>query len=509
MIYCEKAGKKVTGSRRKNCILFILLGAWIFFIYRRVHMSWLFIDDLYIWNDFSSMSFKEFVFPKLTSYFRPVYWFLVWAELSLAGQNMGLIVFINLSVLLITGTVLFGFLKKLSRDTSAAFFLTLMFVTSRFSYYNVSQIIGIMEASALLTVICMCRLLYGFIHDKKEWRYLLSVLLYVLSAFTHERYMVLFPMLVFSVSAAGFLSGKKGHGFTAFLNLALSLLSFAFIQFMRIKVTGSLIPQGTGGTEVAETFSEKQFVINCLSQVCYLFGINAGPVHLNGMPWEETPLLLRAVPVLFTAVVIRITWMFFLQAKSSGKKEKKDIYITLLLFAGFIIGMVTASSVTIRVEMRWIYSSFAVCCMILSFMHGYLYEAEPCTGGGRNVRMITLLTVTACVLMMIFDISCKQASKDLYLNEEQHRRESFLERTYGAYGDDVLSMRIYVIGNFYQVSAFEEQNFHRPSGMFPEPLSITHVETLDEIPVEDPDIIVLYEDPETDTYEYAAYKEAS
>lgn len=501
--------EKVAGSRRKNCILYLLLAAWIFFIYRKVHMSWLFVDDLYIWNDFSSMTFKEFVFPKTAAYFRPVYWFLVWNVLHLAGENLGLIVYINLSVLLTTGIVLFGFLKKLSGDTLAAFMMTMMFVTSRFSYYNVSQIIGIMEAAALFDVICMCRLLYEFIHDGKERRFLLSVLLYILCAFTHERYMVLFPMLVFAVSARGFLLGKREHRREAFADLALSAAAFLFIQYMRIKVTGALIPAGTGGTEVTETFSKKQFVLNGLSQLCYMFGINAGPVHLNGMPWRDTPVVLKAVSVLFIALIVRIAWLFFAKLKTAAGEEKKDAFITLLLFAGFITGLVTASSVTIRVEMRWIYASFAVCCMILACMHGVLYKAEPDEPGKTKIRLVTLMTVTACVLMMIFDISCRAASKDLYLNEEQNRKESFLERTCGRYGDDVFDMKIYVIGNFYQVSEFEEMNFYRPGALLPEPLSITHVESVDEIPTEDPDIIVLYEDPETDTYEYANYKSVS
>ncbi|MCQ2400340.1 MAG: hypothetical protein MJ059_00235 [Lachnospiraceae bacterium] len=499
----------MTKSLWKNLIWYILLAAWIFFIYRKVHMSWLFIDDLYIWKDYSEMSFREFVFPKLTAYYRPVYWILVWLELKAVGSNIGLIVYINLAVLSITGMVLFDFLCKLSKNVFAAFMVTLMFVTSRFSYYDVSQIIGIMEAAALLTVICMCRCLYDFIHDRKEWRFLLSVLMYILCAFTHERYMVLFPMLVFAVSAAGYLKGEKNHGIDAFINLVLALAAFAFIQFMRIRVTGSIIPAGTGGTEVTETFSKKLFVKNCLSELCYLFGINAGPIHLNGLPWSETPVVLKAVVVLFMAVLVRICMMFFKELKTFTPVKRKDALVTLLFFAGFIIGMITASSVTIRVEMRWIYASFAVCCMILSYMHGVLSDAEPVADGKKNVLMVTILTVLACVLMMTFDMSCRALSKDLYVNEEQNRKESFLEKTYGKYGDDVINMRIYVIGNFYQVSEFEEQNFHRPGALFPEPLSITHVDTVDEIPVEDDDIIVLYEDPEKDTYEYANYREVS
>lgn len=496
----------LTVEFRKNLICFAILAAWVFLIYRKVHMSWLFIDDLYIWNDFSSMSFKEFVFPEKTAYFRPVYWLLVWLELKAAGENLGTVVFINLSVLTVTGFVLFLFLRKLSKDTFTAFFITLMFLTSRFSYYNVSQIIGIMEAWALLSVILMCRLLYGFIHDKKPWKFMLSVLLYILCAFTHERYMVLFPMLVFAVSAAGFLSGKKKHGVTAAAELAVSVLAFAFVQYMRIKVTGNLIPSGTGGTAVTETFTKKLFVKNCLSQVCYLFGINAGPIHLNGMPWNETPLVLKAVAVVFTALIVRICMLFISELKT---KDVKEPVAVLLLFAGFAAGMITASSVTIRVEMRWIYATFAVCCMILSYMCGICRSTLSDNDGKITVSTVSVLAVAACVLMMVFDISCRAASKDLYLNEEQNRKESFLLRTYGKYGNDVLNMRIYVIGNFYQVTEFEEKNFHRPSAMFPEPLEIIHVESVDEIPVSDPDIIVLYEDPETDTYEYANYKEAS
>ena len=60
------------------------------------------------------------------------------------------------------------------------------------------------------------------------------------------------------------------------------LLSFLLVQIIRAFTIGSILPAGTGGTQVADTFSLADTFKYAVSQIAYVFGINAGPEHLNG-----------------------------------------------------------------------------------------------------------------------------------------------------------------------------------------------------------------------------------
>lgn len=52
--------------------------------------------------------------------------------------------------------------------------------------------------------------------------------------------------------------------------------SFLVVQAIRFLTIGSISPAGTGGTDVADTFHLSETIRYALSQVLYLFGINAG-----------------------------------------------------------------------------------------------------------------------------------------------------------------------------------------------------------------------------------------
>ncbi len=65
--------------------------------------------------------------------------------------------------------------------------------------------------------------------------------------------------------------------------------SFGLVQLIRAFTIGTVLPAGTGGTQVAETLNIPQAIGFAFSQAAYIFGINAGPEHLNGCPWGQSP----------------------------------------------------------------------------------------------------------------------------------------------------------------------------------------------------------------------------
>ncbi len=60
------------------------------------------------------------------------------------------------------------------------------------------------------------------------------------------------------------------------------MVSFGAVMAIRRLNIGSVVPAGTGGTQVTETYSLSEAIGYALSQVAYIFGCNAGPEHLDG-----------------------------------------------------------------------------------------------------------------------------------------------------------------------------------------------------------------------------------
>ena len=467
----------------KEIIAVALLALAAMILNRKVHISWMFIDDLNIWDWYRCETFWEFTFPKTAGHLRTVSWAAIWLLFKAAGTNMQIIIFTLIALLVFTAVYLRRFFEELSGSYIVSVFLSLVFVASRFSYYNVSQVLGLTEALSLMFAVFMCRRTWRYLHDANERNISLGILYYVLATLSHERYMVLLPILFYVVTV-----NKKEKRKALWVIITTAV--FVALQFARWKVIGSILPAGTGGSDVVADFTKKGFVLNVLSQLAYMVGINAGPEWLCGTSWQSTPVLIKGLVVIFLALLVRIFMIFF----GCVKERKRFPTVEFLFFAGFVIGLVTASSVAVRLEMRWIYVSFTAALLLMAYLHGFCLETKRTN--------ISLLLILACLLMIFCDIWYRDHEEALYLEMEQRRRESFIEKTYGAFGDRVVDIDIYILKNFYNLREYEEKLFNKPIGLFEGTLNITHVDSMEEIPADGKEKIVLYEIPEKDVYEY-------
>ncbi|MDO4488828.1 MAG: glycosyltransferase family 39 protein, partial [Eubacteriales bacterium] len=202
-----------------DAVALLVITAFVLIVNRGVHMSWLFVDDLYLWNDFNeNPGFLGYVFPKHANYFRPVYWLMAWSVLKIAGTNLQMVIYVNLLILIITSFILYSFLRSLLRGVGGGYVLSLLlsvaFSICRFSFYQVSQLVGLVESVALLFVLLMMISLYGYMKEGCTLKFFAGLLCYILAVLTHERYMVLLPMLFYAVifegegSVFGFLNAK-------------------------------------------------------------------------------------------------------------------------------------------------------------------------------------------------------------------------------------------------------------------------------------------------------------
>ena len=223
----------------------------------------------------------------------------------------------------------------------------------------------------------------------------------------------------------------------------------AFLFFsIRSLAIGSFVPKGTGGTEVQDGFSLSKALSHAFSQVFYIFGIQAGPDYLAGIPWEEVGRKHRYVIYASIAVLAFSILLALLFAIRKGKL-KKEFFGKNILFLCFIALCIGCSSITIRVEMRWVYVSFAAALLYFAYLLG-----------NTGMPIPTFFALLFVCLRFPAEMKYRESFPRIYFWEDQDRMNSLAEQTIGKYGRDyVLGKQVYILENNYKMSKFYGDTF--------------------------------------------------
>ena len=223
----------------------------------------------------------------------------------------------------------------------------------------------------------------------------------------------------------------------------------AFLFFsIRSLAIGSFVPKGTGGTEVQDGFSLTKALSHAFSQAFYIFGIQAGPDYLAGIPWEEVGRKHRYVIYASIAVLAFSILLALLFAIRKGKL-KKEFFGKNILFLCFIALCIGCSSITIRVEMRWVYVSFAAALLYFAYLLG-----------NTGMPIPTFFALLFVCLRFPAEMKYRESFPRIYFWEDQDRMNSLAEQTIGKYGRDyVLGKQVYILENNYKMSKFYGDTF--------------------------------------------------
>lgn len=479
--------KDIKKFKAIDLIFIALIFAWAFFINNNMRMMGLYDpDDLREWVAYSYYSFPDFCFPEWGLNYRPVFWMIEYLEFIIAGSHFGRIIKINILMLSCIASVCYLYMKNLSGSRVVSFFLSGAIVASRFSYYAIGTLFGSMEMMAMFFAIAISICLFVFMQNGKKQYYYLGVLAYLLVVFTHERYLVLLPMFYYVL----IMSSDK-HVWRYVTPAGVFILNL----FVRMKFTGKAVPSGAGGTNVAETYHFGDGIKNFVSQLKYLAGINDGPQHLNGREWvnvsEKFKLLVYA-GIMFMAIIAAVFLIKIIIEAIKGESRNSRLALRdIVFFMGFIIGCIACSSLTFRVEIRWIYVSFCFMCFCFAYMFGYIRR------GSQILEIVAGALVVILSLIMINENWVYRADwKNLYCFERREAVNSLCDETYWKYKEDVFDKQVYIIGNEfalpemydeYYIKSFDATRQYRGC-------EIIHVNSIDEIPKIDENTIVLAED---------------
>lgn len=490
-------------------VLLLLFGL---FINRHLSIRALYGDDLYLWSFYGCEDFWSFTFPKVTKgNFRPFYWAMSFLEFWLIGPHVHWYARFNVLLNVVIAWVIYFFSRRLSRLTrvphgmllgQAVGLLTgMLYLQSHFAAYQIAQVLGLLESLALLLALLTLWGLFDYMEGRGTRAYLRACLCFFLVIFTHERFIALAPLFYLAVLTQYCTERRLCRRFARLrtVELLLPLAILAVFFGARMVVAGEAIPVGTAGTKVQDTFSLTQALGFAFTQVAYLFGVNAGHAIFCGVSFADSA---RWVQALIFLSWLCLLLMLVLYGRSVWKRGRitPRLIGENLLFIGFIALCIGSSSITIRLETRWVYVSYTAALLYLSFMLGEIAKSgrvKPEAGRAVRTRAAapqrtsmasvsasgehgerfgmkkcrTAMVLAFSLLFMVYGAVMtpvehydRQHYPNIFFFFDQDRVNSLADCTIDAVGAENFlgKKQVYIYYNYYEMSDFYAEYFYKP-----------------------------------------------
>lgn len=603
----QKRNTAKEGSRHAwlyTALALVLLLLFGLFINRHLSIRALYGDDLYLWSFYGCENFWSFTFPKVTKgNFRPFYWAMSYLEFLLIGPHVHWYARFNVLLNVVIAWVIYFFSRRLSRRTrvpqgvlpgQAVGLLTgMLYLQSHFAAYQIAQVLGLLESLALLLALLTLWGLFDYMEGRGTRAYLRACLCFFLVIFTHERFIALAPLFYLAVltqyqterrlcrrfapsrmsevprtsqppasasttecdtPGSDMLSGNR---LGRLLELLLPLLILAVFFGSRMVVAGEAIPVGTAGTKVQDTFSLAQALGFAFTQVAYIFGVNAGHAIFCGVSFADSA---RWVQALIGLSWLSLLLMLVLYVRSVWKRGRitPRLIGENLLFICFIALCIGSSSITIRLETRWVYVSYTAALLYLSYMLGEIAKSGRVKPeAGRTVRTRaavpqrtsmdsvsasgehgerfgmkkcrTAMVLTFSLLFMAYGAVMtpvehydRQHYTNIFFFFDQDRVNSLADCTIDAVGAENFlgKKQVYIYYNYYEMSDFYAEYFYKPFDpeMTGQGTEIHFINSPDELPADatvENSIVLMehgnrgYIDVTAQTFGLAAWEELS
>ena len=485
-------------------VLLLLFGL---FINRHLSIRALYGDDLYLWSFYGCEDFWSFTFPKVTKgNFRPFYWALSYLEFRLIGPHVHWYARFNVLLNVAIAWVIYFFSRRLSRLTrmpqgmrigQAVGLLTgMLYLQSHFAAYQIAQVLGLLESLALLLALLTLWGLFDYMEGRGTRAYLRACLCFFLVIFTHERFIALAPLFYLAVITQYQTERRLCRRFARLrtVELLLPLLILAVFFGTRMVVAGEAIPVGTAGTKVQDTFSLAQALGFAFSQVAYIFGVNAGHAIFCGVSFGDSAHWVQALIVQSWLCLLLMLLLYVRRAWRRGRITPRLIGENLL-FICFIALCIGSSSITIRLETRWVYVSYTAALLYLSYMLGEIAKSgvvKPEAGRAVRTRAATVQRASAAsvsasgeraayrgmAMVLAFSLLFmaygavmtpvehydRQHYPNIFFFFDQDRVNSLADCTIDAVGagEFLGKKQVYIYYNYYEMSDFYAEYFYKP-----------------------------------------------
>jgi len=394
-----------------------------------------FSDDLYLWDCYmiSKNHPFDFIFSVAANKFRPVSNCILFVILKIFENRIHLLGFINLTVNYFIAITLFLIILKISKNKALSFMLSTVYIFSEFSYYIITQLLGLMEAVSLLFSLLMVYFFWKYLNTKSREYFWFSLIFFVFAIFSHERFMILGVLYILILFERKINLKKILLVAIGMLPVAINLILMKY--FFKVRMF-----DGTGGTNTIETFNLTQFFTFFKSSWFYLFGANDGPAYLSGIHYLDAPVyIINLIYVNFVLFLAFIFLLILFLIKLKKPVRSKKIILNSSIFLLFIVSLLFIASVTIRVEMRWIYAPFVGLLLLI----GYLYGEVKCTK--RYQKIIFALIFIWATITTGINIFYRSYYRNIYCFGPLITGNSLYANTINKYKNEFWNYDVYVV----------------------------------------------------------------
>lgn len=395
----------------------------------------LYLDDLITWNEFSKMSDLQMVFNTSANKFRPVYYFVLNLCYKLFLPRVYLFGIFNLMLNFLVVMLIFYIIKKITDQEFIAFFGSIIYIVSRFAYYAISQVHGIMEQMGMIFALLTLLSLWNYIEQNNKKYFYFACVFQVLVFFVHERFMSLFPLFLLAVILV-----ENSTKLDRIMNLIVSTLSFIVPFCSRLLFLKDRAFDGTGGTDIKETFNLTVFLSHFKSGILYLLGRNAGPAYLNGIEQSNVLSWIKFLNMIFVFIIFLVVALYLYFIFKNRKKTaeiKKQLKLSFFVSAFIFLTLISACA-TIRLEMRWIYTPYVGFIILISNMISYIKAYLK--GPFCMAIMISIL----CIIIPT-ELYFRSNYKNIYYWETYQIYNSVFDQTLKRYKDELWNKKLIII----------------------------------------------------------------
>jgi len=358
------------------CILFLILVYGILaYYFSGIKTSTIYGDDLMCFQDhFTIRSFTGQINSLGNTHkFRPVYLIVVNAIIDLFGKNVYKYYFFNVGLQALN-TLLFAITLNLFLNSKLlSAFISLLIGSSRFAYYNITQVMygGSLEALAMTFFLLSLYFILKVMLNKEpsgkqNFKNILWALLFSnLAIYTHERYITLFIFIAIIVLFYPLKSRINYRQKTILCSLA--FLSIGVNIGIKKYIFGFSFFVGTAGQDIKISFSQ---VFGFLKDgLLSIIQMNSGPGGTIGMSYTGLDTFYKVLLVVIIGSLLMIFILFFISAVKliKLKNENGAAYINLVFYLTILfILCIMPAVVTIRLEQRWLQASFSIFILIVA-----------------------------------------------------------------------------------------------------------------------------------------------
>lgn len=366
---------------------------------------------------------------------RPVFTSLFTVLTALFGKDYSSYFWFNVGLTALFVLLVYRLVLKVSGSRLLATALSLLTMTSRFAYYQVTQVIGPVEGLSLVFVVLLASGLVWFRAEARVRHLWAAVGWFTLLIHTHERYVVL----------AGFLAPLvlTETSLRVRVRLALATAFCGVVAFnLAIRAYALDLPLLVGsGSSTELGFTWRTGAEHLLFGGANVSGINVGPAYLDGLTFPALPVVFQVL----SAVVTVVTVLLPLTAFALSRRPRGNWFTTdgprrdLFMGAGLLLALLAAVSVTIRVEPRWLYAPFVVTVLLVAYSAALL---------GRRPRLLAPVVAAVAVLTaasVVLDETYGDHVEGVYFMSARAGTRDIVAQTVHAHGRNLERRPVFVV----------------------------------------------------------------